>query len=74
MICPDKFTSIDNSILGKSTKLLMEVGTQVTVGQLRSETEKFFPNVSDFILALDTLFALGKIDFNESTGMLTYVD
>jgi hypothetical protein len=23
---------------------------------------------------LDTLFALGKIDFNDSTGMITYVD
>lgn len=74
MICPDKFTSIDDSVLSKSTKLLMEVGTQVTVGQLRSETEKCFPDVADFILALDTLFALGKIDFNDSTGMITYVD
>ena len=74
MICPDKFTSIDDSILSKSTKLLMEAGAQMTVGQLRSETEKFFPDVVDFILALDTLFALGKIDFNESTGMIIYVD
>ncbi|MEH6835932.1 MULTISPECIES: ABC-three component system middle component 7 [Falsihalocynthiibacter] len=74
MICPDKFTSIDNSIVGQSTKLLMEVGAQVTVGQLRSETVKQFPDVADFILALDTLFALGKIDFNESTGIITYVD
>jgi len=74
MICPDKFTSIDDSVLSKSTNLLMEVGAQVTVGQLRSETDKFFPDVADFILALDTLFALGKIDFNDSTGMITYVD
>lgn len=74
MICPDKFTSIDDSIIGKSTKLLMEVGTQTTVGQLRAETAKQFPDVAEFILALDTLFALYRIDFDESTGIITYVD
>lgn len=74
MICPDKFTSIDDSIIGKSTKLLMDVGTQTTVGQLRAETAKQLPDVAEFILALDTLFALDKIDFDESTGIITYVD
>ena len=74
MIGPDKFTSIDNSIIGKSTKLLLDVGTQTTVVQLRAETAKQFPDVTEFILALDTLFALGKIDFDESTGIITYVD
>ncbi|WP_408015367.1 ABC-three component system middle component 7 [Ruegeria haliotis] len=74
MICPDKFTSIDNSIIGKSSRLLMDVGTKTTVGQLRTETAKQFPDVAEFILALDTLFALRKIDFDESTGIITYVD
>ncbi len=73
MICPDKFTSIDNSIIGKSTKLIMDIGTQTTVGQLRAETAKQFPDVSEFILALDTLLTLGEIDFDESTGIITYV-
>lgn len=74
MICPDKFTSIDNSIVGKCTKLLMDVGTQISVSQLRADTAKHFPDVAEFILALDTLFALGKIDFDESTGLISYVD
>lgn len=74
MICPDKFTSIDESIIGKSTKLLMEVGTQISIRQLRAETFKQFPDVTEFILALDTLFALGEINFDESTGIITYVD
>ena len=74
MICPDKFTSIDESIVGKSTKLLINVGKQITVEQLRSETAKQFPDIADFILALDTLFALGKINLDESTEVITYVD
>lgn len=61
-------------MIGKSTNLLMDVGTQTTVGKLREETAKQFPDVAEFILALDTLFALGKIDFDESTEIITYVD
>jgi len=74
MICPDKFTSIDESIIGKSTKLIMEVGAQITVGQLRTATSRQIPDVAEFILALDTLFLLGKINFNEDTGIVTYVN
>ncbi len=74
MICPDKFTSIDSSIIGKATNLLMDVGTQITVEKLRAGTSKHFPDVAEFILALDTLFALGKIEFDTTTGMITYVD
>jgi hypothetical protein len=61
-------------MVGKSTKLLMASGTQITVGKLREKTAKQFPDVAEFILALDTLFALGRIDFDESTGIITYVD
>jgi hypothetical protein len=74
MICPDKFTAIDDSMLGKSTHLLRAPGTQISIPQLRAEEINHIPDVTDFILALDTLFVLGKVNIDEITGIITYAD
>lgn len=73
MIYPDKFTSLDRSVMGKSTHLLRDPGTQITISRLRTEALRAFPDVTEFILALDVLFSLEKIELDDSGEVITYV-
>ena len=73
MISPDKFTSLDNSITGKISHLMREKGTEISINLLRKESTKHFSDVSEFILALDTLYVLGKIEFNADNQVISYV-
>lgn len=74
MICPNKFLSLDDSIVGKMHHLFMASGTKITLVDLRNSTSRYFADVGEFILALDTLYVLGKINFDHATGVVTYVD
>ena len=33
---------------------------------------KYFEDISEFLLALDTLYLLGKIDFNDESQVIEY--
>lgn len=37
------------------------------------ETKEYFEDISEFLLALDTLYLLGKIDFNDESQEIEYV-
>ncbi|WP_353049650.1 ABC-three component system middle component 7 [Falsiruegeria litorea] len=74
MICPNKFTPLDKSILGKVGHLMMDPGSEISLVQLRETTAKNFVDVGEFIFALDTLFALGKVELDGSRGVISYVE
>lgn len=62
MIFPNKFTSLENSTLGKLDKVLEIDRNEIQIIELYSEVEEHFDGVDEFILALDLLYILDKIE------------
>lgn len=73
MICPDKFTTLDNSIVSKAGHLLLDDRTDITISKLLELKRSKFSDIGEFILALDTLFALGKIEIDNENEIIKYV-
>ena len=73
MITPNKFTSLDKSIIGKVDCLLLEGVEKITVSELKKLTARKFVDVGEFLLGLDTLFILGRIELDEKNGVIKYV-
>lgn len=74
MIVPNKITSLDDSILGKIRLLLIEDIEEITIQDLLKLKLKKFTDIGEFVLALDTLYALGKVELDEEKGILRYVN
>lgn len=72
MIVPNKFTPLDKSILGKLSNLILENIDEISLSELLKMKLSKFTDVGEFILALDTLFVLGKIEISEN-GIIKYV-
>ena len=73
MIVPSKFTSLDQSILGKLDHLFVEGVDEISIPDLMNLRLKKFSDIGEFMIALDTLFVLGRIELNGKTGVLKYV-
>jgi len=73
MIVPNKITSLDESIIGKVSFLIVEDTEEITIGELLKLRLKKFEDIGEFVLALDTLYALGRIEFEEEKGLIRYV-
>jgi len=73
MITPNKFLPLDKSIIGKMSCLLIEGVNEIPVTELMHLKIKKFSDVGEFILALDTLHALGKIELDENRKVIKYV-
>lgn len=68
MMLPNKTISYDNSVIAKFPLVLKLLHTQKSVkaGVLYKSLKKEFSSIHVFIQTLDSLFALGKIKFNEN--------
>lgn len=64
MIVPNKFTSFDNSVISRLPRVLAALTREISVYDLYKETESSFEDVGEFILALDALFVLGRIELD----------
>lgn len=73
MITPNKFTPLDKSILGKLSNLIIEDTEEIALSELLDLRLRKFTDIGEFILALDTLFILGRIEMDKN-GMITYAD
>lgn len=73
MIVPSKVTSLDDSIIGKMSFLIIDGEVEISIKDLLDLRLKSFSDIGEFILALDALYVLGKIDIEESRGMVRYV-
>lgn len=73
MIVPSKVTSLDQSILGKLSHLIVEDANEISITELLELRLKMFSDIGEFILALDTLFVLGRIEMDGERGVLKYV-
>jgi len=73
MIVPNKVTSLDDSIVGKMSYLIVEDVKEISVKELLDLRLKKFTDIGEFVLALDALYVLGRIEFEAERGMVRYV-
>lgn len=74
MSFPNKFTSFDKSILAKISILILEGFDSISLSELIQMRLDKFEDISEFMLALDVLYVLGKVELEESQGMIKYVN
>lgn len=74
MITPNKFTSLDHSSLSKLPVILEALAVVSGLAELYKEVEKNFEDVSEFIVCIDVLYVLDRIELNRNTGEIVNVD
>ena len=74
MSFPNKFTSFDKSILAKISMLILEGIDSISLSELIQMRLDKFEDISEFMLALDILYVLGKVEIEESRRMIKYVN
>jgi hypothetical protein len=68
---PNKVISVSESIIWKSTYILkMLQEKDLTIPYLWMKTSHKFEDINQFILCMDALFILGKVEYNSSCGVL----
>lgn len=74
MIFPDKLIPFSDSIIAKSIYILLLLNKRsFPVSELYIKTKVYFEDISEFLIALDTLYFLGKINFNDEIQVIEYV-
>ena len=74
MITPSKFTTLDQSILAKTRFLFVDGCNEISLTDLKKMTIDKFTDIGEFMLALDVLFVLEKIEIDNEKGIVRYVD
>ena len=74
MSFPNKFTNFDKSILAKISILITDEEESISLSELIEMRIDKFEDISEFMLALDILYVLGKIELDEMQGMINYVN
>jgi hypothetical protein len=70
MIVPNKFISLDQSLISKLPELLASLETDRSVLELYESNRHGFEDVSEFLIALDVLYVLGRIELDSGSGTL----
>lgn len=71
---PSKITPYSKSVIFKFIPILTVVEKEdIGVLELRKRTSKCFNNTSEFLLTLDCLYALNKLEYNNISKVLHYV-
>ncbi|WP_431734624.1 ABC-three component system middle component 7 [Cellulosispirillum alkaliphilum] len=74
MAFPSKFTNLDRSILAKISVLILDDVETITLSELINLRLNNFEDISEFMLALDVLFVLEKIELEKDKGVIKYVN
>lgn len=74
MILPNKLIKFQDSILSKTIFILDEVSIQnMNISDLYVKIKDHFEDINQYILALDVLFVLEKINYNVEMQVIEYV-
>lgn len=74
MLFPNKLLTYNESVISKFPFILDElIVSPISVSDLYKQVADRLSGVSEYLDALDCLYALGKIEFNEERGVLCYV-
>ena len=65
MIIPNKVISYEDSLMSKFPVILRRLAVSATPSELYSDLRADFDEMSNFLLALDVLFVLGKITIKD---------
>lgn len=72
MITPNKVLSLESTAMGL-LPILMSLGkSEIQLSTLYRQSEKHFESVDQFLLAVDILYVLGRINVNLKTGIVSY--
>lgn len=75
MILPNKLISFQDCILAKTVYILEKISdSDFSVIGLYEQVETHFEDLNEYMLALDVLYALGKIKYNEELQVIQYVE
>lgn len=75
MILPNKLISFQDCILSKTVYILEKISdSDFSVIRLYEQVEIHFEDISEYMLALDVLYVLGKIKYNEELQAIQYVE
>jgi len=64
MIVPNKFTTLDRSLLAKGPKILETLKEALSLEELYTKLAASFEDPGEFVLAMDVLFVLGRIEID----------
>ena len=75
MILPNKLISFQECILAKTVYILDNISdSDFSVIELYGKVEKHFEDINEYMLALDVLYALDKIQYDEGLQVIQYVE
>lgn len=75
MILPNKLISFQDCILAKTVYILEKISdSNFSVIGLYEQVETHFEDLNEYMLALDVLYVLGKIEYNEELQVIQYVE
>lgn len=74
MITPNKFIALDASILAKLDIILSEYPEQVSIRDLYRDVGHRFDSADEFLLTIDVLYILGRVDVDFRTASISYAD
>ena len=75
MILPNKLIRFQDCILAKTVYILAKISdSDFAVIGLYEQVETHFEDLNEYMLALDVLYVLGKIKYNEELQVIQYVE
>lgn len=75
MIVPNKVIKFEDSIIGKIQFILKEMKDgKIDIKKIYYNNIENFEDINDFIIALDVLYILDVIKYNEEEGEYYYVE
>ena len=75
MILPNKLISFQDCILAKTVYILEKISdSDFSVIGLYEQVETHFEDLNEYMLALDVLYVLCKIKYNEGLQVIQYVE
>ena len=75
MILPNKLISFQDCILAKTVYILEKISdSDFSVIGFYEQVETHFEDLNEYMLALDVLYVLGKIKYNEELQVIQYVE
>ena len=74
MILPNKLIPFKKSTLYKTIFILNELSVQnFPISGLFTQVSEYFEDINEYIIALDVLFVLNCISYDEQSGVIKYV-
>lgn len=72
MITPNKVISLDNSAIGLAGCILEVEFSSMPLSDLYRKLERKFESADQFLLCIDALYLLEKIEVDLATGIVTH--